>query len=79
MNREIAEGVVTAHMERVSRDRTQRRSAIVVKLTGEWHGSHCMCVVPPGMTPITGSRVRVVIPNNPLQEFWFLAPTLVAA
>ncbi len=76
---EIADGVVTAHMERVSRDRTQRRPAVVVKLANSWHGSHCICVVPPGMTPPNGSKVRVVVPRDPLQEFWFLAPRSVAA
>jgi hypothetical protein len=66
-------------MERTSRDRTRRRPAIVVKLANDWHGAHCVCAVPPGMTPPNGSKVRVVVPENTLQEFWFLAPKLVAA
>ena len=78
MKHAIAEGVVTAHMERMSRDRTQRRPAIVVKLDNSYPESHCICAVPPGMTPPNGFRVRVVIPTNPLQEFWFLAPKVAA-
>lgn len=77
--REIAEGVVTAHMMRQVRDSDERRPTVVVKLRHSWHGAHCVCVVPPGMTPPNGSKVRVVVPSDPLQELWFLAPKAVAA
>lgn len=77
--REIVGGVVTAHMMRLGHD-GQRRPSVVVKLNGEeWSGMHCICAVPPGMTPPNGSPVRVVIPPDPLQEWWFLAPRLAVA
>lgn len=71
--RRTAEGIVTAHMERQTSDGS-RRPSIVVKLVDDWHGAHCICGVPPGMTPPNGTRVRVVVPSDTTQETWFLAP-----
>ena len=76
--RQIVEGIVTAHMQRIDRMTLKRRPAVVVRLLDGCHGSHCVCAVPPGMTPPNGSRVRVVVPRDSAQEVWFLAPRMAA-